>query len=545
MLQIVVNLFTKFSRKERIAFIAAFFVFIVSSILLTISLIQQNTVLLPVEGGEYAEGIVGQPIFINPLYADNNAPDTDLSRLLFANMNAIIEKEDLSPDQKTYDIRIKGDITWQDGQPITTDDIIFTIGLIQDPDVNSPLAAAWKGVQIERISEREMQIVAPATYSYFEKTILSLQPIPKHLFDSIPSANIRLSGYNIEPIGSGPYKFDSFQKRRDGFITQITMKKNDSYFGDKAYIKTFVAKFFQDEGSAVTALNDGDIDGMSVVDPDNIKKISIPHQTRTIEIPRYYAIFPNAFANPLLGQKDIVQALDLATDKEAITKQVFGDNAIAITGPIPPFTVEDQGMPNYSLDRAKDLLESDGWHMTESGIRQKDGHDLTFVLTVYPSPFLQKTATLLQGQWKQAGIDVRINMASPSDFNQAVIKSRDYELLIFGNTYGENVDAYSFWHSSQKLAPGLNLSLYSNKDADTLIEHLRQDFDPASRKVGLYQLQQIISGDHPAVFLYSPYYLYVSNKSLKGFDGTALGIPSDRFDNVSKWYIKTVRTLKK
>ena len=545
MLQIVVNLFTKFSRKERIAFIAAFFVFIVSSILLTISLIQQNTVLLPVEGGEYAEGIVGQPIFINPLYADNNAPDTDLSRLLFANMNAIIEKEDLSPDQKTYDIRIKGDITWQDGQPITTDDIIFTIGLIQDPDVNSPLAAAWKGVQIERISEREMQIVAPATYSYFEKTILSLQPIPKHLFDSIPSANIRLSGYNIEPIGSGPYKFDSFQKRRDGFITQITMKKNDSYFGDKAYIKTFVAKFFQDEGSAVTALNDGDIDGMSVVDPDNIKKISIPHQTRTIEIPRYYAIFPNAFANPLLGQKDIVQALDLATDKEAITKQVFGDNAIAITGPIPPFTVEDQGMPNYSLDRAKDLLESDGWHMTESGIRQKDGHDLTFVLTVYPSPFLQKTATLLQGQWKQAGIDVRINMASPSDFNQTVIKSRDYELLIFGNTYGENVDAYSFWHSSQKLAPGLNLSLYSNKDADTLIEHLRQDFDPASRKVGLYQLQQIISGDHPAVFLYSPYYLYVSNKSLKGFDGTALGIPSDRFDNVSKWYIKTVRTLKK
>ena len=91
----------------------------------------------------------------------------------------------------------------------------------------------------------------------------------------------------------------------------------------------------------------------------------------------------------------------------------------------------------------------------------------------------------------------------------------------------------------------MNLSLYSNKDADTLIEHLRQDFDPASRKVGLYQLQQIISGDHPAVFLYSPYYLYVSNKSLKGFDGTALGIPSDRFDNVSKWYIKTVRTLKK
>lgn len=510
-----------------------------------ISFIQNSTILSPVEGGEYIEGIVGQPIFINPLYAENNGPDNDLSQLLFANIRAIAEKTTVGDDKKTYDIRIKGDIVWQDNQPITTDDIIFTIQTIQDPDVNSPLAAAWKGVQTERISEREMQIIAPSTYSFFENTLLSLQPIPKHLFENIPSANIRLSGYNIEPIGSGPYQFDSFEKRRDGFITQISMKKNDHYFGDKTYIKTITAKFFQNEGDAVTALNGGDIDGMGVVDPTDNKKITIPHQTRTIEIPRYYAVFPNPFANPNLTPLSMRTALDLATDKEAITKTIFGNAAVAITGPIPPFTSEAQGQPEYSLEKAKGLLEESGWHMTDSGIRQKDGKDLAFVLTVYPSPFLEQTAKLLQEQWKAAGIDLRIHVASANNFNSEVLKSRNYELLLFGNNYGKNIDPYSFWHSSQKLGPGLNLSIYENKDVDRLINVIRTDFDQASRTIGLQQLQPIIEQDKPAIFLYSPYYLYVSNKSLKGFEEKTLGTTSERFAHINEWYIKTVRTLKK
>lgn len=491
------------------------------------------------------EGVVGQPIFINPLYAMNNQPDNDLSQLLFANMRAMTEKSTLGADRRTYDIRIKGDIVWQDNQPITTDDIIFTIQLIQDPDVNSPLASAWKGVQVERISERELQITAPSTYSFFENTLLSLQPIPKHLFENIPSANIRLSGYNIEPIGSGPYKFDSFEKRRDGFITQITMKKNDRYFGDTTYIKTITTKFFQNEPAAITALNGGDIDGMGVVDPKNFKEISIPHQTRKIEIPRYYAVFPNPFANPNLTPLSMRTALDLATDKATITKAVFGDNAVTITNPIPPFTPEEQGQPEYSLERANTLLEDSGWHMTDSGIRQKDGKNLAFVLTVYPTPFLEETAKLLQEQWKTAGIDLRINVASASNFNNDILKPRNYELLLFGNNYGENLDPYSFWDSSQKLAPGLNLSIYANKDADKLINVIRTDFDEASRTVGLRELRPIIMDDKPAVFLYSPYYLYVSNKSLKGFDRSSITTPSDRFTHINEWYIKTVRTLKK
>ncbi|AKM77870.1 MAG: Extracellular solute-binding protein [Candidatus Wolfebacteria bacterium GW2011_GWC2_46_275] len=545
MLKTALNLFFLFSRKERIAFIAAFFVLIISSLLLLISIIKTNTVLSPVDGGEYVEGIVGQPIYINPIFAENNNPDNDLSQLFFANMRAIAEKVEMGEDGRTFTIRLKGDIAWQDNQPLTADDIIFTLQLIQDPDVGSSLAAAWKGVQINRISERELQIIAPTTYSFFENTLLSLQPIPKHLFESIPPANIRLSDYNREPIGSGPYKFDSFEKRRDGFITQITAKKNDKYFGNHAYIETLIVRFYQNEPDAVEALNDGDIDGMAIIDPKNFDGVSIPSRIHKLEMPRYYAVFPNSFANPILTPMSMRTALDLAIDKVAITQEIFGENAVMITDPIPPFTPETQGVQEYSPEKASAILEEYGWRMTDSGIREKDGERLEFILTVYPTPFLEQTAEILKKQWKVVGIDVQVHIASAHNFNSEVIKPRNYELLLFGNNYGKNLDPYSFWHSSQKLAPGLNLSVYSNKDVDKFIDVVRTDFDPASRAIGMGQIEPVIMEDKPAVFLYSPYYLYVSNKSLKGFDVPSIGTPSERFTLIDTWYIKTVRTFKK
>ena len=451
----------------------------------------------------------------------------------------------MGEDGRTFTIRLKGDIAWQDNQPLTADDIIFTLQLIQDPDVGSSLAAAWKGVQINRISERELQIIAPTTYSFFENTLLSLQPIPKHLFESIPPANIRLSDYNREPIGSGPYKFDSFEKRRDGFITQITAKKNDKYFGNHAYIETLIVRFYQNEPDAVEALNDGDIDGMAIIDPKNFDGVSIPSRIHKLEMPRYYAVFPNSFANPILTPMSMRTALDLAIDKVAITQEIFGENAVMITDPIPPFTPETQGVQEYSPEKASAILEEYGWRMTDSGIREKDGERLEFILTVYPTPFLEQTAEILKKQWKVVGIDVQVHIASAHNFNSEVIKPRNYELLLFGNNYGKNLDPYSFWHSSQKLAPGLNLSVYSNKDVDKFIDVVRTDFDPASRAIGMGQIEPVIMEDKPAVFLYSPYYLYVSNKSLKGFDVPSIGTPSERFTLIDTWYIKTVRTFKK
>jgi len=117
-------------------------------------------------------------------------------------------------------------------------------------------------------------------------------------------------------------------------------------------------------------------------------------------------------------------------------------------------------------------------------------------------------------------------------------------MILFGNILGHSQDLFSFWHSSERFYPGLNLALYENKTADKLIETIRQNFNDEKRQAELNSLQSLIIMDLPAIFLYSPNYLYVSDKKLFGVEGDLIAFISDRFKGVEKWYVKTVRVFK-
>ncbi|PIR44291.1 hypothetical protein COV23_00640 [Candidatus Wolfebacteria bacterium CG10_big_fil_rev_8_21_14_0_10_31_9] len=531
-----------FSIKERFIFLSATLVFIISSIILSTIFVQKNTILSPTKGGEYTEGIVDQPSFINPVLAQINSIDKDISELVFATLKDM--SDDITPndDKKTYTVRIKGDIFWQDKTPITSDDVIFTIKAIQDPDINSPLAPNWKGVRTERISERELKIIIPATYSYFENILANLRPLPKHLFENIPLANIKLSSYSLEPIGSGPFKFSSFEKTRDGFISTYSLSDNKDGFTGAPFLKSFTIKMYKNKTALIDAFNSGDIDGMAITDPSDISKISIPNQLFKIQMPRYYAIFLNIYKNKSLKNIEVKTALNFATDKNKIIKDVFNDLAFPINGP----AILSPESNDFSIDRANEILSNAGWTLNDENIRVSNNgsQKLEFSITVFPSSTLIKTAEIIKEDWAKIGVKININTPPIDNFSEDIIKTRNYEMLLFGNIYGENMDTYSFWHSSQKFYPGLNLSLYENKNADYLIEQIRSTFNKDTREKELDQLQSTIINDSPAVFLYSPYYLYITNKSLKGFNEEQLSLPSDRFLNAKTWYIKTVRSFK-
>lgn len=536
------QIFNSFSKKERLIFAGSALVFLIAGIWLLTFFVQKNTVLAPLKGGEYTEGVVGQPIFINPVLAQLNSVDSDISELVFATLKDMSDSISPGEDKRTYTVRIKGDIFWQDGQLITSDDVVFTIRAIQDPDINSPLASSWKGVKVERVSERELKIMLPAAYAYFDSILSRLRPIPKHIFENIPFTNLKLSSYNLEPVGSGLFKFSTLEKRRDGFVKQFSLIENEDSFAGEPYITSFVIKMYADEDELIDAFNSGDIDGMPLSNASKLPDVLIPYQLQKIRMPKYYAVFLNSSQNPLLKEKSVRTALDLATDKNKIVADVFDGLALPISGPV----ILNSAQNNFSTERANEILETNGWKLTDEGIRaSEDGtKKLEFTLAVYPSPFLIETAKILKSDWEKIGVKLNINNASLVSFNDDIIKTRNYEMLIFGNIYGENMDPYSFWHSSQKFHPGLNLALYENKNADFLIDLIRNAFDENERQDNLQKLQALISGDQPAIFLYSPYYLYVANKSLKGFDEDYLALPSDRFFNAKGWYIKTSRVIK-
>ncbi|MCX6702405.1 MAG: peptide ABC transporter substrate-binding protein [Candidatus Wolfebacteria bacterium] len=551
-----------FSKKERIIFLAGFLVFIFSAFFLVADYIGRNTVSIPVRGGEYREGIVGQPSFINPALIGSNDADRDLSEIIFSGVLDLADNYKMSPDGKTWTIRLKDNVVWDDGQPITSDDIIFSINTIQDPDSRSSLSALWQGISTQRVSEREFKLILPSPYAFFEKTLKNLRPIPKHIFGALPAGNLRLSEYNLEPVGSGPFKYSSFEKRKDGFITSYYLVPNNLYLGDKPYLSQLTFKFYEDEHGLTGAVNNGAVDGAGFSGAFDLGKISVSHNVYDIRMPKYYAVFMNQYANQVLGDINVRLAMGYAINRSELSKKVFGNHALPVLGPMVPgmdgYMAQIYPQEDFSQDKAANILDSSGWKMRDSGIREKNSYQpaqgktpatqtaipLEVHLTVPDTKFLIDAANILRDDWAKIGIKTDVEVVSSEDINNKVIKGRDYEMLLFGNIFGDNPDLFSFWHSSEKFYPGLNLSLYDNRVADGLMESIRKNLDEKSRDNDLASLQSIIINDEPAIFLFSPSYLYVAKVWLHGFDDKFISLASDRFLNIGKWYVKTALVFK-
>jgi len=552
-MKILIRLFRNFSRTERLIFIAACLIFIVSAIFVTINFLCQNTNLVPVSGGQYIEGVIGQPSFINPVLA-NQEPDRDLIELIFSGLLDLAENYKMSENGDVWNIRLKENLFWDDGVSITSDDVIFTVKTIQDPDSHSPLLSLWQGVNAERISEREIKLTLPEAYVFFENTLRELKIIPKHVFGSIPAANFRLSDYNLEPVGNGPFKFLSFQKERSGFVSEYQLVRNEYYFGQKPYLEKIGLKFYQNEEELIKNFNSGVIDGFGGLNQENLSKININHQVFELRMPRYYALFFNPYGQDILKDKNVRLALNYATDRKKLIEKVFDDRAVPVEGPLvlgmKGYTPEVYPQENFSLEKAEQILETSGWQPNTEGIREKNINKelkrLEFNLVVPEIPFLIETAKLVSEDWSKIGVKLNLVVRPSQEVSDEIIKTRHYEMLIFGNIFGngDSPDLSSFWHSSERFYPGLNLALYENKTADNLIQSIRKTLNNTKRQADLSSLQSLIIQDRPAIFLYSPHYLYVTKNWLKGFDEKFISSASDRFENIEKWYVKTARVFK-
>ena len=166
---------------------------------------------------------------------------------------------------------------------------------------------------------------------------------------------------------------------------------------------------------------------------------------------------------------------------------------------------------------------------------------LKFTLLTVDQPQLDQVARILQKQWKAIGVELEIKVSPVAELVQENLKIRDYEMILFGQVLGLIPDLYPFWHSKQKQDPGLNLALYENTQVDKLLSSAREAKDIETAANLNQQLQDIILQDAPAVFVYSPYYLYFTADKLKDFNIERIADPAKRFATISEWYINTKR----
>jgi len=536
------KLFRSLTQLEQLIVLGAAVIFIITGVVYGISLLDKTTTLRPAEGGTYREAVVNQPVYINPVISNANDADKDLVALIYSNVFALAEKITPSQNKLVWTIRLRDNLSWHDGVRLTADDVVFTIEKIQDPETRSPLFVTWQGVVPERVSELELTLTTGAPYAFFEDNLKNLGVIPKHLFTDVPVANWRLSNYNLEPVGSGPYLVDSYKKEKNGFISEYLLKRNDSYFGPRPYIDKIEFVYFTDESEAIAAFNNARVDAISGINPLSLSSIRRPHKLENLYLPRYYAVFLNQSSNELLKNKSVRLALGYATDKQRIVNEAFGGYAAIANGPIPPnqpSVANKNPSVNYNPEGAENNLIEAKLERGADGMRGE------IKLVVPQIKFLTQTAEILKQNWEAVGIKTTIITLDPATVNNDVIRTRNYDAILFGNIFANNPDMFSFWHSSERFYPGLNLSLYNNKAADKLMENIRQNFSEADRLEDIAKLETTIIEDVPAVFLYSPNYLYITQNNISSLTNWKLNVPSNRFGKIGEWFINTKRAFLK
>jgi len=548
-----VAVFESFSKPQiRFGIVAALIVLISGGFLIGQLFAQRGPG--PHYGGELTEGVVGQPQFINPILAAGNSVDSDLSRIVYAQLLKFDAEEKLSPDlaealpeisedQKTFTIRLKPDLKWQDGKPLTADDVLFTIQAIQNSEYESALRTNWIRIKTQKVDDLTITFQLNEVSSSFINNF-ALGILPKHLWENLTPRNFRLSDQNIKAVGSGPFQVETIKKTADGTIKSATLKANPLYHAGRPYLDRITIKFYNDYESLLGAYQGRDVQAVGLVPFDKSAFLS-PHtqsQTQSLNLPQYQAVFLNVSRNPILAEKSVRQALWLTTDRVQIITDIYSDNVAAAYGPILPeslgFNPEIQKTIHYSIEEADGILKRAGWIMDEAtGIRMKSGKALEFNLVTSGNLVLNvKTAQVIQEQWAKVGAKVNLIIVSPRQLQDEYIRGRSFDAILTSENTGADPDPFPFWHTSQSHDPGLNLTGFSNAESDKLLTQARQTNDINIRSANYQRFQEIINQELPAIFLTRSLFIYTTPKNLSGIDLNNIIHPSERFLNINHWY---------
>ena len=558
------DILRSFSLAEKIIFSIFVATFVTCSLYL-LSLVNKHfSVQVPVQGGTLTEGVVGYVGYINPVLAVTDS-GRDLTALMYAGLmkttadgKIIPELADnytVSTDSLTYTFTLKNNIYFQDGQPITADDILFTVQKVQDPAIKSPFQPNWDGVVVKKINDKQISFTLPKPYAPFlQNTTLGI--IPKHIWKNANDQNFIYSQYNFEPIGSGPYRLYSIERNSSGIPQNYDLVPFEGYTLGSPFISHLIIKTFANEKSMIEAYQRGEIQSMYDIAPQVARSLSKgDNHIYTTPLPRVFGIFFNQNQAPVLANKEIRQALQLATDRQAIVDSVLGGYGVIITDPIPTGALPigtNLNLPTASTTAniigATKILTDNGWRLNANGIMEKkvkkDTTTLRFSISTSDTPELVQAANMVKTMWQKIGADVSVKIFETGELNQSVIRPRKYDALLFGEIIGRDLDLYAFWDSSQRTDPGLNIAQYVNLKADKILETARTITDVQTRLNQYAAFETEVRNDIPAIFLYSPDFIYILPKNIQGVGVGSVTLPADRFSNIQHWFIETENVWK-
>jgi peptide/nickel transport system substrate-binding protein len=517
--------------------------------------------LRPVPGGIYSEGLVGSFSNANPIYA-SSAADTSVSDLIFAGLfktgpdgtlvNDLASGYSVDSTERIYTVHLKSNLVWQDGKPLTAQDVVYTFKTIQNPNAQSPLFSSWDGIDVSAPNISTVVFKLPDILASFPYE-LTTGIIPEHILDKISASDLRSASFNSQdPIGAGPFSWQGLSVANGSSVSgeqiQIALKPFTRYNGGKPRLDQFVLHFYPTAQELNAAFAAHNITAMDVSGSPTSKMLGASNVRRHSLLLRAANMVFFKTSTGDLSDQDVRQALVESANVDQIIKNVgYKTNAVnepLLTGQLGYNPTYKQA--EYNLSNAKQLLTADGWITTASGYRSKAGQPLMFTLTANDDQEDRQVGTALQKYWHDLGVKVNLQYLDDADY-QSALDYHDYDAVMAAIDIGTDPDVYVYWDSAAadvRSSNRLNFSEFSNTTADQSLEAGRTRLDPALRVIKYQPFLQAWQQAAPALGLYQPRLLYLTNGPLYNMNINTLTNATDRYYNVQNWEINQSRVTR-
>lgn len=486
-----------------------------------------------ISGGVYTEATLGKVNSLNPIFATTNSEKV-LSRLMFATISQIDYSghvglglaESIVPDDtgKIWTVKLKKNLKWSDGEPITAEDVTFTIKMLKSPVINSSYSSNFSGVEVSTEGDSIIIFTLPAVYADFNAA-LNVPVLPEHILGEVAPANLLENAFSNNPVTSGPFAFNASQS-----ITAndriIYLSRNAGYFATAPMLDSFAIRTFENTEDITNALASGEVTATAELPPNDTSANSMDniYEKQTAISSGVFAFFNTT--SPVLADTSVRKAIQQGINSKEMLNNLNGE--LPLKYPILESQIklnEYPEIPAYDLEAAKAKVAK---------LEQKELN-----LVTINSGYLPEIAQNMSSQLEKIGFKVTLTTYDPGqEFLINVIRPRNYDILIYEVELGADPDLFAYYHSSQASSSGLNLSNYHNSMADDAILAARSTMDENLRVAKYETFLRYWVEDVPAIGIYQASLTYHFNKNIRTFsEDDRLVYATDRFSDVEYWAV--------
>ncbi|MBX3069802.1 MAG: twin-arginine translocation signal domain-containing protein [Thermomicrobiales bacterium] len=489
----------------------------------------------PTPGGVWSVTLAGNPTAY-PITAPGGINDVLVNKTLYNCLTQYIlvdggiqvvgdlaESWEASDDLSQYTFTLREGITWHDGTPLTSADVVFTIESMLNPDVTASQRGNIASIQsAEAVDDLTVTFTLVAPFAYLPVMLgYNIGIVPKHLLESADLNEP--TDFLLNPVGSGPFKFKNLAAGDN-----LEVERYDDYFEGPALLDTIIFKIVPDGNSRVTQVQSGDVD-LTIVEAPQVESFNGLANVSIREVPQVqYYMFGINHTSPVMQDVRVRQALAQVLDRQAIVDNLLGGFGAVATGPINPLLAEyynpDVTVWAYDPDAAAALLDEAGWVLDGDVRKNEAGESLTIVMNGPQGyPVLEQVLLYAQQQFQQLGVDLVF------EFDEWTVhldkyRSQQYDLLLNWWITPPTPDLYAHYHS----ASDANWWKYNNPEVDELILAGRSEADDATRSETYHELQRVLADDVPVLYLWY-------GRELQALSNRTQGLPAMGYRDALTW----------